>query len=58
MERVRWELIPRVGKAVHTGVVYWCQSPGGSTGKARGDPVQDAGHSRVQRSPAYWLHVK
>ena len=55
MARVRWELIPRVGKAVHTGVVYWCQSPGGSTGKARGDPVQDAGHSRVQRSPAYWL---
>ena len=36
MARVRWELIPRVGKAVHTGVVYWCQSPGGQHRKGQG----------------------
>ena len=30
MARVRWELIPRVGKAVHTGGVYWVSEPGGA----------------------------
>lgn len=50
MARVRWELIPRVGKHVHTGSCTGYQSPGGSTGRP-GVTVQDAGHSRVQEEP-------
>lgn len=36
MSRVRWELIPRVGKAVHTGGVYWVSEPGGQHRKGQG----------------------
>ena len=46
MARVRWEPIPRVGKAVHTGGVYWVSEP-----RARGDHMQDAGHSTVPEEP-------
>lgn len=52
MARVRWEPIPRVGKAVHTGACTGCQSPGPGVTTCRTLATAE------YKSPAHWLHVK
>ena len=59
MARVRWELIPRVGKAVHTGGVYWVSEPRGAAQQRPGvTTCRTLATAEYRRSPAYWLHVK